>query len=483
VPGCEVAALAIDQRLTPYMDTRSGPNPPWTPSSYSGESRTPARSVPGYDVLGEIGRGGMGVVYRARQVGLNRVVALKMILAGQDAPAELRGRFRREAEAIARLRHPGIVQVHEVGESEGRPYLALEFVDGGSLADRLRAGLLQVPEAATLVEALARAIDHAHRAGVVHRDLKPANVLLHRRSEIQSSKSEGDSDVGCRMSDVEPKVTDFGLAKCLDEASDQTRSGAVLGTPNYMAPEQAVGKTQDVGPAADIYALGAILYECLTGRPPFKGATVLDTLEQVRSQEPVPPSQFDQKLPRDLETICLKCLRKEPQKRYAAAGDLADDLRRFLDQRPILARPVRLPERAVKWVKRQPALAATLLALAVALLGGTAGMAYLWRQSAASAERAENALRQLEKTQQERDWWMSVYAGLDREQRRRFREFQQFIRDNPAVGDLRPDEAIEAFNVKHPTMALAIPNLGAFPTAQEGGTAAAVQVAPAMLGD
>jgi serine/threonine protein kinase/tetratricopeptide (TPR) repeat protein len=312
-----------------------------------------ARRILGYEVLGELGRGGMGVVYQARQVGLNRLVALKMIRAGSYAgPAEL-ARFRAEAEAVARLQHPNIVQIYEIGECHGLPYFSLEFCAGGSLADHLHGTPLPPPQAAELAETLARAVHAAHQAGVVHRDLKPANVLL---------SFSGGSETRARVSDPPlnefvPKVTDFGLAKRLDEAVGLTAADAVVGTPSYMAPEQAEGRVREVATPADVYALGAILYELLTGRPPFKAATTLETLEQVRSQEPVPPRRLQPKTPRDLETICLKGLEKSPRTRYASAAALADDLRRFRAGEPIQARPTPAWERVVKWARRRPAVA------------------------------------------------------------------------------------------------------------------------------
>jgi tetratricopeptide (TPR) repeat protein len=319
--------------------------------------------IPGYELLGLLGRGGMGLVYRARQVGLNRLVALKVVRGGALATPQLRVRFRIEAEAIARLQHPHVVQIHEVGEHDGCPYFAMELVEGGTLAEHLDAAPVAADEAARLVEVLARAIHSAHLRGIVHRDLKPSNVLL-QAHELQP--------VGLGL----PKITDFGLAKLLedDEALAPTRAGAILGTPTYMAPEQAWGRPQDVGPATDIYGLGVILYEMLGGRPPFRGKTDLETLDLVRSAEPPPPSQFRAKVPRDLETICLKCLRKEPARRYATADDLADDLRRFLQGEPIRARPVGRGERLLMWARRRPAAAALVLCLvlvtAAALAGG-----------------------------------------------------------------------------------------------------------------
>jgi WD40 repeat protein len=305
-------------------------------------------NVPGHEILSELGRGGMGVVYQARQTKLGRLVALKMILSGAHAGATDLARFRTEAEAVARLQHTNIVQIFEVGEHDGLPYFSLEFCGGGSLERKLNGTPLPPREAVALVEQLARAMHAAHQKGVVHRDLKPANVLL--------------------ADDGTPKVTDFGLAKKLDEAG-QTATGSVMGTPSYMAPEQAGGKSGEIGPAADVYALGAILYECLTGRPPFKAATAMDTLLQVVADDPLPPTRLAPRTPRDMEIICLKCLQKEPQRRYAGADGLADDLRHFLSGEPITARPVGTLERAAKWVRRRPAAAALLGVSVVAAFG------------------------------------------------------------------------------------------------------------------
>jgi WD40 repeat protein/predicted Ser/Thr protein kinase len=304
--------------------------------------------VPGYEVLKELGRGGMGVVYKARQGRLDRMVALKVISAAAYAGPEERTRFHTEAESLARLQHPNIVQIHEQGEANGQFYLVLELVEGDSLSHKLAGAPLPPPAAARLTETLARAMHSAHGRGVVHRDLKPANVLL--------------------AADGTPKITDFGLAKKLDDVG-QTQSGAILGTASYMAPEQARGLSKATGPAVDVYALGAILYECLTGRPPFKAATTLDTLQQVVQLDPVPPRQLQPGVPRDLETISLKCLEKEAGRRYASAADLAADLRRFLDGESIHARPTGRAERAVKWARRHPARALLLVAVGAMLLG------------------------------------------------------------------------------------------------------------------
>jgi serine/threonine-protein kinase len=280
--------------------------------------QAPVPEVPGYDVLGVIGHGGMGIVYQARHRKLNRVVALKMILAAHGASAGDLARFRAEAEAVAALQHPNIVQVYEAGESAGQPFLALEFVPGGSLAQHLRGAPVSSGRAAEIVLTLARAVQHAHERGVVHRDIKPANVLLGPDGTL--------------------KVTDFGLAKRLDASLAHTPTGAVLGTPSYMAPEQALGNARAAGPPADVYSLGAILYELLTGRPPFQGETVMQTILQAQQHDPVPPAQLNPAVPRDLETICLKCLEKEPARRYGSAAALADDLRRFVQGEPIVAR-------------------------------------------------------------------------------------------------------------------------------------------------
>ena len=308
------------------------------------------REVAGYRIMGELGRGGMGLVYKALDPKLNRVVALKMVLAGDHAGPEDHERFQREARAIAQLQHPHIVQIFEVGEENGLPFFVLEFIRGGSL-DRQVDGKPRNPrQAADLVETLALAMQSAHEQGIIHRDLKPANVLM----------APGRT----------PKITDFGLAKQLEDSQGQTATGAVIGTPSYMAPEQASGDSQEIGPAADIYALGAILYTLITGRPPFQGETAFDTIMQVIEQEALPPTRLQSKIPRDLETICLKCLLKDPERRYETAQALADDLRRFLEHRPIVARPIGWVERGVKWVRRKPAIAALVGLLMLSPLVG-----------------------------------------------------------------------------------------------------------------
>jgi WD40 repeat protein/tRNA A-37 threonylcarbamoyl transferase component Bud32 len=291
----------------------------------------PYPSIPGYELLEEIGRGGMGIVYKARQLKLNRLVALKVLLPDLVHSSEKLTRFRIEAGAIARLQHPNIVQIFEVGETDGQPFIALELVEGGSLADKL--GKPWTCEGAVgLVEPLARAMDYAHERGIVHRDLKPANILL-SKSEIPSPKFENEDSKGTLNSN--PKITDFGLAKLLDENSDsshgqwQTQVGVVLGTPPYMAPEQAAGRNQDIGPATDIHALGMVLYEMITGRCPFRGDSVLETLAQVKSQVPLPPSKLNRKIDSKLDAICLRCLQKNPKRRYANAAGFADELANY----------------------------------------------------------------------------------------------------------------------------------------------------------
>jgi tetratricopeptide (TPR) repeat protein len=315
-----------------------------------------APEIPGYRVVDELGRGGAGVVYKARHLTLNRLVALKVIPAGLYAIPGAVERFRAEAEVVARFQHPNIIQVYEVGEHEGLGYLALEYAPGGSLQTAI-AGTPQDPgTSAALLEQLARAIHYAHGCGIVHRDLKPANVVM-TESRV-------------------PKITDFGLAKLLEQEAGSTVSGTIMGTPSYMAPEQLIGFSREITPAADVYALGAILYELLTGRPPFKGATPLSTLDQVANQEPLVPSKLQGSTPSDLETICLKCLEKAPARRYPTAEALADDLRRFLDGRPILARPSPLWEKAAKWARRRPGLASALAGVAVAILVVFVGTLY-----------------------------------------------------------------------------------------------------------
>jgi eukaryotic-like serine/threonine-protein kinase len=311
--------------------------------------------IAGYEILEVLGAGGMGIVYKARQERLDRFVALKMIRAGAGARAEDLVRFETEAKAVAAIEHSNIVKIFEIGEQDGLPFFSLEYLAGGNLAKKIGGKPQPSDEAARIIEVLARAMYVAHEHKVIHRDLKPANVLF--------------------AADGTLKITDFGLVKRLESDSGQTRSGSILGTPSYMAPEQARGESQSVGPAADQYALGAILYELLTGRPPFQGTSVLDTLDMVRSKEPVPPSQLQPKTPRDLETICLKCLEKDIARRYPDVLAQAEDLRRFLAGETILARPVSDAERLWRWCLRNRKVASLSAAVALLLLIVAAGSA------------------------------------------------------------------------------------------------------------
>jgi WD40 repeat protein/serine/threonine protein kinase len=394
----------------------------------------PPAELDRFRIVRELGRGGFGIVYLAHDPLLGRDVALKVPRTNALLDPEARGRFLREARAAAALDHPNVVPVHEAGEAGPVCYLVSAYCPGTSLAAWLKSQPALIPErtAAALVATLAEAVQHAHARGVVHRDLKPANVLLHNKSEIRNSKFETNSNpeirkkpetanpgpggegprlgignsgfivsnFGFRISDFEPKITDFGLAKVLGDPTEAagTQSGAIVGTPCYMAPEQAAGKARTVGPLADIYALGAILYELLTGRPPFQGETVLETLLQVQSAEPVPPSRLRPRLRRDLETVCLKCLEKDPARRYASAAALADDLRRFLEGRPVLARPVSALQRAWRWCRRNPLPAALAGAVAVSLLAGTA---VAWFFAVQADARARDALGAEEKARQQ----------------------------------------------------------------------------------
>jgi WD40 repeat protein/tRNA A-37 threonylcarbamoyl transferase component Bud32 len=350
---------------------------PTVPQTHgSPDADAPLPQVPGHELLATLGRGGMGVVYKARQVKLKRLVALKVILARGHASAGGLTRFRTEAQAIARLQHPNIVQVYEVGEHDGLAFFSLELCAAGSLDRKLAGTPLPPRQAAALLEKLARAVHAAHEAGIVHRDLKPANVLL--------------------TADGTPKVTDFGLAKRLvDEpaaAPGLTATGEVMGTPSYMAPEQARGRIREQGPACDVYALGAVLYECLTGRPPFRAASPLETIRQVTDQEPVSPRALQPQVPRDLDTICRKCLEKDPRRRPGSARELAEELERFLQGRPIKARPLNRLGRLGRWCRRNPvlgAMGASVLLLLLALTAGSAVAAVWLNDARVAAEAAE----------------------------------------------------------------------------------------------
>jgi serine/threonine protein kinase/CHASE3 domain sensor protein len=387
---------------TPGSGTENWDSPPPSPASKADLSAIIDRveqdaiprsaSVPGYEIEKELGRGGMGVVYQARQLNPRRRVALKMLLGGEHADPRHRALFQAEAEVVAALQHPNVVQIFEVGQHQGLPFLALEFCPGESLADRLGRGPLPVEEVVLLVETLARAIHEAHRRGIIHRDLKPANVLLGE--------------------DGSPKVTDFGLAKRLDDERDQSRTGTVMGTPGYMAPEQAGGRVHEIGPGTDVYALGVILFECLTGRPPFEGPRDL-VLFHALETEPPSPRKFNRKVPRDLETICLKCLHKQGHRRYGSAEELAEDLRRFREREPIEARPVGRLERLVKWMMRKPAEAAVcvLLPLVFLLTAGWVGAAWIWHQVEVAKEQVEQSREVLQRASKVKTHFSAMQAA------------------------------------------------------------------------
>ncbi|HEV3338830.1 MAG TPA: protein kinase [Pirellulales bacterium] len=361
---------ACDAQLDALFPPAGFTSPLGSPCSHEPGADLP--QIPGYEVQELLGRGGMGVVFRARHLRLNRIVALKMALAGAYSGSHERERFHREAMAVAGLRHPNVVQIHDVGDSDGRPYYTMEFLEGGSLAERLLGTPMPAREAALLVATLARAVEAAHKGGIIHRDLKPSNVLL--------------------TADGTPKLADFGLARRQEGGATLTISGARVGTPSYMAPEQARGLSHALGPGLDIYALGAILYELLTGRPPFRAETAAETERQVIEQEPASPSRLNARAPRDLETICLKCLQKEPRGRYATASALAEDLSRFLNHEPIRARAAGRFVWLARWAKRNPVLVASLSTVLVTGLMAIAMILWQWRDAVEARQEAELAV-------------------------------------------------------------------------------------------
>jgi WD40 repeat protein len=392
--GCQAVVERMDGSTDPLLSVLLAPVPP-SSRARPGLDPTAPQNWPrlaGFEVLSLLGRGGMGIVYRARQLGLNRVVALKR-LAGDTGRAA--GRWRAEAESLARLQHPNIVQVHDILEHDGATYLALELVEGGPLAAKL--GKPQAPrETAELLAVLAEAVHHAHLHGVVHRDLKPDNILL---------QQEAGRGFGT------PKIADFGVAKRLAATAGETLEGDVIGTPSYMSPEQAAGRVEHIGPATDVYSLGVILYEMLAGHVPLQGPTTLDTLLRVRHDEPLPPRRLQAGIPRDLETICLKCLQKEPARRYVSAEELAADLRRFLAGEPIRARPTSLGRRLGKAVRRRPAVAALSAAVVVLTVLGFALVAWQWRRAEDKAA-AEQRARQTAQDNELRLTRLSAGMGI-----------------------------------------------------------------------
>lgn len=402
-PACEARLEELDatgDNLLSGLRRPVPPSPNLSPSpaaltrEHLNEVSTAWPDLPGYRHLGTLGRGGMGVVFEAHQVALNRRVAVKR-LASTDGG---NSRARAEAETLARLVHPNIVPVYEILESKAGLYLVLELVDHGSLDKHLNGRPIPPRETAQFLETVAHAVHHAHSRGIVHRDLKPANILLAAKDGNPSAEDEPDRPVThFHVSLYVPKVADFGIAKRLDEDTGRTREGDVIGTPSYMAPEQAGGKRDEIGPRTDVYSLGVVMYEMLTGRVPLQGPTTLDTLLMVRTEEPVSPRRLQPGIPRDLDTICMKCLQKEPARRYASADALADDLHRFATGKPILARRITAWERLWKWAKREPGVAGLAAALVLVVAVAFVLVAWRWREERAAKEEAQRNERKADR--------------------------------------------------------------------------------------
>ena len=367
-PRCLLRQVTGDKRASPPSTVLDSTLPP-RPASPSG---TQVRYFGDYEILEEIARGGMGVVYKARQVSLDRVVALKMILAGQLASESAVERFYIEAKAAANLQHQNIVAIHEVGQHDGQHYFSMDYVEGQSLAALVQHGPLPAAKAAGYVKTIAEAIQFAHRQGTLHRDLKPSNILIDAFDQ--------------------PRVTDFGLAKRIESSAQLTATGSLIGTPSYMSPEQAGANGEKVGPASDVYSLGAVLYELVTGRPPFLGESLIATLNQVLSVEPVSPRLLNPNVPRDLETICLKCLQKEPRQRYRSSEELANELGRFLRGEPIHARPLGKTARFWRWCKRKPVVASLAASAALLLVTVIVVTAVGYFTTSAALDRSERTL-------------------------------------------------------------------------------------------
>jgi serine/threonine-protein kinase len=368
-PGATISLASptgTETTAHPQATAAFGERPHDAEASVALPGGTRVRYFGDYELIRELGRGGMGVVYKARQISLNRPVALKMIKSAALASDDELRRFQNEAEAVAKLDHPHIVPLLEVGNYEGQRYFTMKLIGGTSLDKKLADYVANPRAAAELLKKAAEAVHHAHQRGILHRDLKPANVLLDEQGE--------------------PFVTDFGLAKRVAGDSELTHSGAILGTPAYMAPEQASGRRGAVTTASDVYGLGAILYALLSGRAPFGGESAAEILDQVRDRASEPPSKHNRRVPRDLEIICLKCLAKEPRSRYDSAKSLVDDLNRWLRGMPIAARPAPPWEKAIKWARRRPEVAALVLALTMVAMAGLSGVIWQWREAVANAE-------------------------------------------------------------------------------------------------